>query len=131
MNSTRHIAFVATLIAAVSVASQVTPAKEQLQQLQTALHEAHLRSDWPSYLKNSRTLKDFINGAPDAVLQLTSAEAVAGNVDGALRDFRECVRMGQVNQVRRKLKHADALRTNPQSAPIHKEMAANSASISI
>ena len=130
MNSTRHIAFIATLIAAVSVASQVTSAKEQLQQLQTVLHEAHLRSDWPSYLKNSRTLKDFINGAPDAVLQLMSAEAFAGNVDGALSEFKEYVRMGQANEDVLKLKQFDALRANPQFAPIHKEMIANLTSIS-
>ena len=130
MNSTRHIAFIATLIAAVSVASQVTSAKEQLQQLQTALHEAHLRSDWPSYLKNSRSLKDFMNGAPDSVLQLMSAEAFAGNVDGALTEFKEYVRMGQANEDVLKLKQFDALRANPQFAPIHKEMTANLTSIS-
>ena len=130
MNSTRHIAFIATLIAAVSVASQVTSAKEQLQQLQTVLHEAHLRSDWPSYLKNSRSLKDFMNGAPDSVLQLMSAEAFAGNVDGALTEFKEYVRMGQANEDVLKLKQFDALRADPRFAPIHKEMTANLTSIS-
>ncbi len=130
MNSTRCIAFIAALTAAVSVAGQVTSAKEQLQQLQTALHEAHLRSDWPSYLKNSHTLKGFMNGAPDSVLQLASAEAFAGDLDGALNEWKEYVRMGQANEDVLKLKQFDALRADPRFAPIHKEMAANLTSIS-
>jgi sugar lactone lactonase YvrE len=130
MTSPARIAFVATLIAAVSVANQVTSAKEQLQQLQTALHEAHLRSDWPAYLKNSRILKDFMNRAPDSVLQLMSAEAFAGNVDGALSECKEYVRMGQANEDVLKLKQFDTVRADPRFAPIHKEMAANLTSIS-
>lgn len=130
MNATRHIALLATLTAAFSVASQVPSAKEQLQQLQTALHEAHLRSDWPSYLKNSRTLKDFMNGAPDSALQLMSAEAFAGNVDGVLSEFKEYVRMGQANEDVLKLKQFDALRADPRFASIHKEMTTNLTSIS-
>ncbi len=128
-----RIAFVATLTAVVSVAaaaSQLISAKEQLHQLQIALHDAHLRNDWPSYLKNSRRLNDFENGAPNSVLQLMSAEASAGNVDGALAELKEYVHMGQADEEVLKLKQFNTLRADPQFAAVHKEMAANFTSVS-
>lgn len=115
----------------VHLPAQAPSAKEQLQQLQTALHDAHVHNDWPSYLKNSRKLKEFTNGSPSSVLQLMSAEASAGNVDRALSEYKEYVRMGQADEDVLQLKQFDALRIDPRFAAIHQEMAANLASQSI
>lgn len=133
MNPTGFIVIGATLIlsAAQITAYQTPTAQEQLRVLQTALQSAHVKSDWPAYLSNSRKLKDFENGAPESLLQFMSAEAFSNDPDGALHSFKEFVQMGQSDDEVLKLKQFDALRVDPRFATIHTEMMANTTSQSI
>lgn len=110
---------------------QAPTAQEQLRELQTALHNAHVKNDWPAYLSNSRKLKDFENGAPESLLQLMSAEAFSNDLDGALLSFKDFVQMGQSDEEVLKLNQFDALRADPRFTTTHTEMVENTTSQSI
>ncbi len=106
------------------------PAKEQLHQIQASLSQAHAANDAQAYLASANKMSDLLNGSPDALLQLMSAQAFSGDQTAALSSLTQFVRMGQSNEDVLKLKQFDLLRSNPQFATIHTRMAANTKSVS-
>jgi len=105
-------------------------ANEQLREFRESIRRAHESGDMPAYLGNSRLLYSFLNGSPQSVLQLMSAEAAAGAVDEALASFEQFVRMGQSNEDAVAAKQFEALRVTDRYRMVHAAMTANNSSIS-
>jgi hypothetical protein len=114
------------------VSQAVTPqaATGEFAQLQEGLRGSHTAGDTAAYLQGSQTLYAFLNGSPQATLQLMSAEVAAGNPDEALRYFAQYVAMGQAGENQLKAKSFDLLRGLPRFQGTYARMAANSSRIS-
>ena len=117
-------------IAGARAAEQPLPAMEQLQRLRDGMRLAHEGGDATSYLNNARSAHAFLNGSPQSILQLMSAEVFAGKQDDALGSFEQFVRMGQSNEAALSAKQFDAIRAGERYGTIHAAMAANNASLS-
>lgn len=70
-------------------------AGERLEQIRGEVRAAHTAGDAAAYLAKSREMRDLLNGSPNSVLQVMSAEAFAGDNEAALRSFERYVAMGQ------------------------------------
>lgn len=116
-------------LSAVCAFAQPTPsAVEQLNLLRDSVRQAHLNKDAASYLANSQKLSDFLNGSPQSMLQLTSAQAFAGAQDDALRSFSQFVNMGQSSEETLSAEQFKQLRDSPRYSAMHTEMLANDSS---
>lgn len=98
--------------------------------LESDLRTAHATHDTVAYLAGSQALLRLLNGSPEAVLQLMSAEAFCGDESGALSSYEQYVRMGQSSEPTLQNKTFDELRKNQKFSNIHAEMAKNDAVIS-
>jgi hypothetical protein len=125
------VAGIAPIASGIAVLGQAPTAIEQFQRLQEALRRSHAAGDAAAYLDGARRLHDFLNGSPNSVLQLMSAEAFADKQEDALQDLAEFVRMGQSNENALKAKQFDATRGNTKYASIHNAMVANTTSVSV
>jgi hypothetical protein len=136
MNSVRSIVLaVAAAITPIGLGlaafGQAPTAIQQFQKLQEALRSAHASGDATAYLAGAHRFRDFLNGSPNSILQLMSAEAFAGDMDGALISLTEFVRMGQSNEDVLQAKQFYAMRGSGQYPKIHDAMAANTTSVSV
>jgi hypothetical protein len=127
---------VAVLIPAIPapLAAQI-PAKptavERLRTLREDLRRTHAANDAAAYLRTAQTMRDFLNGSPNSILQLMLAELVAGKDEEALDSFGQFVRMGQSSEELLRSKQFEALRSQPRYASLHAAMAANDAKASV
>jgi hypothetical protein len=110
---------------------QAQTAIEQFQKLQEELRSAHADHDAAAYFRSSQRMRDFLNGSPDSVLQVMSAEAFAGKWQEALQSFREFVRLGQSNEETLQAKQFAVIRADPNFVSVHSDMVANSAPVSL
>ena len=106
---------------------QAPAAIDQFAQLQGELRRTHESGDAAAYLTASQSMYSFLNGSPQALLQLMSAETFAGKPDKALHSFAQFVAMGQGSDEVLKAKSFDPLRGLPGYQSIHADMAANTA----
>ncbi len=106
-----------------------TTARAQLDALSSEVRAAHARGDAPSYLAGSKEMRQFLNDSPNGVLQVMSAQAFAGDNDGALDSFAQFIRMGQSNRQVFEAKPFDALRSSPRFLALQTEMAKNADAI--
>lgn len=104
---------------------------ERLETIRESLQQAHTAKDAAAYLRNAVTMRDFLNGAPNSILQLMVAQLFAGKNAEAVQCFGEYVRMGQSNEEVFGSKQFDALRMLPQYSTLHAAMTANDASKSV
>lgn len=104
-------------------------ARAQLDTLSNDVRAAHARGDAQAYLAGSKEMRQFLNDSPNGVLQVMSAQAFAGDSDGALDSFSEFVRMGQSNRQVFEAKAFDTLRSSPRFLALQTEMAKNDDSI--
>jgi hypothetical protein len=136
MNFFRNMTFLAAVVLAPNAgggaasAQQPLPAMEQLQRLRDDIRRAHEGGDAASYLNKSRMVHAYLNGSPQSLLQLMSAEAFAGKPDEALDSFEQFVRMGQSNEAALSAKPLEAIRVSERYRGLHAAMAANDGSIS-
>jgi hypothetical protein len=100
----------------------------RLAALQQSLHQTHAAKDAEGYLRDSVTMREFLNGSPNSVLQLMLAQLFAGKNEDAMQSFGQYVRLGQSNEAVLGSKQFDALRALPQYSKVHAEMVANDAS---
>ncbi len=117
----------ALLVFLYSVAADAprTTARAQLDALRDEVRAAHARGDAPAYLVESQKMRQLLNDSPNGVLQVMSAQAVAGDNDGALESFARFIGMGQSNREVFKAKAFDALRSSPRFLTLQTEMAKN------
>jgi hypothetical protein len=100
-------------------------ARAQLDALRDEVRAAHTRGDGPAYVAESQKMRRLLNDSPNGVLQAMSAQAFAGDSDGALDSFAQFVRMGQSNRQVFEAKSFDALRGSPRFLALLAEMARN------
>jgi hypothetical protein len=98
---------------------------ERLGTIQESLRQAHKAKDSAGYLSDAVTMRDFLNGSPNSVLQMMLAQLFAGKDDEALQSYGQFIRMGQSNDGLLGSKQFDALRTLPQYRKLYAEMIAN------
>lgn len=125
---TAQAAFAFPLLAFFSSVSADPPeitAHVQLDTLREEVRAAHARGDGPAYLAGSQKMRRLLNDSPNGVLQVMSAQAFAGDSDGALSSFAEFIRMGQSNRQVFDAKAFDALRNSPGFLSLQTEMAKN------
>jgi hypothetical protein len=87
------VAGITPIASGIAVLGQAPTAIEKFQSLQEALRRSHAAGDAAAYLDGAHRLHDFLNGSPNSVLQLMSAEAFAGKQKDALQSLAEFVRM--------------------------------------
>jgi len=124
------IALALALSAARDACPQAASAGEQLHQIREDLKRTHAANDAAGYLSAAKKNAEFLNGSPNSLLQLMSAQAFAGDNDAALTAFAQFVHMGQSSEDTLKLPQFEKLRSDPRFAALHTEMAANSAGVS-
>src|SRR5664279_4862058 len=112
-------------------AQQRAAAGEQLKQLREEVRQAHLAKDAESYLSHARKLQEFLNGSPQSVLQLMSAQAFAQKQDDAIKSFTQFVNMGQASEESLQAEPFKGLRDAPQFGDLHQRMLANNTSKSV
>jgi hypothetical protein len=98
---------------------------ERLATIRQSLQQTHGAKDAAAYLRHAATLRDFLNGSPNSILQLMLAQLFAGEGDEAVQSFGQYVRMGQANEELLRSQQFDALRTQPQYATLYAGMVAN------
>lgn len=108
--------------------TQSPAAIDQFARLQEELRRTDESGDSAAYLATAQSMHSFLNGSPRAVLQLMSAETIAGKPDEALHSFAQFVAMGQANEEVLKAKSFDPLRSLPKYQSIFATMAANATS---
>jgi hypothetical protein len=121
----------ASLSAGISRDVDELSAIERLETIRESLQRAHVAKDATAYLRDAVTMRDFLNGSPNSILQLMVAQLFAGKNGEAVQSFEQYVRMGQSNEEVFQSKQFDALRTLPQYSTPHAAMVANSASKSV
>ena len=105
-------------------------AGEQLEKIQAELKRTHAAKDAAGYLAAAKQNAAFLNGSPESLLQLMSAEAFAGDTAAALATFTQFVRMGQSDEDTLKLPRFEKLRADPGYGSIHARMVANTTAVS-
>jgi hypothetical protein len=75
-------------------APAATAAPARLQMLLARMHQAYSRSQWKEYRAESADLLDFLNGSPDALLEVARASARTGDLRTAMQDLQTMARMG-------------------------------------
>ncbi len=132
MTSLRAFAcvFAAILSGAAQAQADATGASETVQSLVTRINHAHSSSDWKSYRSDSLELVRFLNGSPDALLELAKAEARTGDSGDALRELRTIARMGVSQSQLGTLADLADLRSRPKFQQILRLMAVNAKPVS-
>ena len=94
-----------------SAASESRSAAERFQSLQAQLRKSHTSNDWHSNLASANELSELLNGAPNSLLEIARAEIHLGDLEPAIRNIEQFVRMGQ---------STDLLETSAEFAPVRK-----------
>jgi hypothetical protein len=129
-----RVAVIVSIVVAMSVAGSIAAiqgepsAIERFAAIRESLRQSHAAKDGATYLRASITMRDFVNGSPNSILQLMLAQLFAGKDDEAMQSFGQYVRMGQSNEELLGSNQFDALRALPGYSKVHTEMVANDAS---
>src|SRR5438046_2060757 len=89
------VLFSAILLVGSSMSQTKSRAREDSATLREQIRAAHANGDAAGYVAASHKLEELLNDSPASVLQLMSAQAFAGDEEGALGSFERFVRMGQ------------------------------------
>jgi sugar lactone lactonase YvrE len=106
-------------------------AVDEFQRIRGELHASHVANDWKAGLASALAMKQFVNGAPDALLEVARAEAHVGDSRAALRELREYARMGQSTDLISTLPEFAALKTEDGFALVQSVMKANLGPVSV
>ncbi len=102
-----------------------TNAGERVKAIRDAIRAAHASGDSAGYLEKSRELRDFLHESPTSVLQVMSAEAFAGDQEGALRSFERFIDMGQADATVFQGRQFDEVRKSEKFRALDAEMHKN------
>jgi hypothetical protein len=93
------------------VTSESPSAAERFQSLQGQLRKSHASNDWRSNLASANELSELLNEAPNSLLEIARAEIHLGDLESAIRNIEQFVRLGQ---------STDLLETSAEFAPLRK-----------
>ena len=99
------------ILVSASAASEPRSAAEQFQSLRAQLRQSHASNDWRSNLVSANELSELLNGAPNSLLEIARAEIHLGDLESAIRNIEQFVRMDQ---------STDLLETSAEFAPLRK-----------
>ena len=111
--------------------SKSPSAAERFQSLQAQLRKSHASSDWRSNLASANELSELLNGAPNSLLEIARAEIHLGDLDPAIRNIGQFVRMGQSTDLLETLAEFAPLRKTRSFASIQSGMKANRSAIAL
>jgi sugar lactone lactonase YvrE len=117
------------LLAGVSADQPKSAARKELENIRDQVRRAHAAGDAVAYLAQSRKMREFLNGSPNSVLQVMSAEAFAGDSASALRSYKQYIQMGQSNPSAFEAKQFDTLRNTAEFLNLKSEMVKNDAAV--
>jgi len=103
------------------------PARERLDKIREQVRAAHGAKDAAAYLARSEEMQSLLNSSPNSVLQVMSAQAFGGDLDGALASFSRFIAMGQSNQAAFGAATFDALKKSERFSALEAEMRKNEA----
>ena len=106
-------AYFVLILVTLSTAQKTGSAVEQFQCLQAKLRASHKANDWHSNLVIASKLKEFLNEAPDSLLEVARADAHVGDLNAVFYEMAQFVRMGQ---------STDLLATSPEFAALVKDV---------
>ena len=104
-------------------------AKERLERIRGQVRAAHAANDAATYLARSREMQVLLNSSPASLLQVMSAQAFGGDLEGALRNFQRFIKMGQADDAALGGKVFSQLRTSERFRILEAEMRKNQAPI--
>jgi hypothetical protein len=99
------------ILVSAPVTSESPSAAERFQSLQAQLRKSHASNDWRSNLASANELSELLNEAPNSLLEIARAEIHLGDLESAIRNIEQFVRMGQ---------STDLLETSAEFAPVRK-----------
>jgi hypothetical protein len=104
-------------------------ARQRLDRIREEVRAAHAAGDAAAYLAKSNEMRDLLNGSPNSILQVMSAEAFAGDNEAAMKSFARYIAMGQSDSQVFAGKQFDALRNSDRFRTLEEEMHRNEAAI--
>src|SRR5215467_14174802 len=113
------------------VTSESPSAAERFQSLQAQLRKSHASNDWRSNLASANELSELLNEAPNSLLEIARAESHLGDVESAIRNIEQFVRMGQSTDLLETSAEFAPLRKTPSFASIQSGMKANRSAIAL
>jgi len=119
------------ILVTASTAKQSGSAVEQFQGLQAEMRKSQTSNDWHSNLVSANKLKELLNEAPDSLLEVARAEVRVGDLNAAIHELEQFVRMGQSTDLLATSADFSALLKNANLAKIQTGMEANRGSISL
>jgi hypothetical protein len=102
----------------------------QLQSLNVEMQKAHARADWPALRAAAVKQVTFLNGSPDALLELALADGHAAKWSDALARLRSFTQMGQSSDIVKISPVFARLRRDPDFKRILTQMASNTIPVS-
>jgi len=100
-------------------------ASGRFQSLLTRMHQAYSHADWKDYRAESLELLRFLNGSPDAMLELARADARTGDSHAALEELRAIARTGISQPQAGTLPEFFGMRAQAGFRDVLREMSAN------
>jgi hypothetical protein len=95
----------------------------------TQMHQARLHGDWKTYRAHADSLVSFLNGSPDALLDLARADVNLSDGAGALDALRLIAAMGQAPAAVKTLPDFVALQDTSEFVDIAAQMVSNAAPV--
>jgi sugar lactone lactonase YvrE len=111
--------------------SKSPSAAERFQSLQAQLRKSHASNDWRSNLASANELSELLNEAPNSLLEIARAESHLGDLESAIRNTEQFVRMGQSTDLLETSAEFAPLRKTPSFASIQRGMKANRSAIAL
>jgi hypothetical protein len=128
----RKTAFVTLLLlVAAAFANPSQSAVQQLQTLTSNLKKSRENKDWRANLASAKELKEFSNGSPDSLLDLSRAEIHARNLPAAMQQLQAFARMGQSTELLTTSKEFAPLRNQPGFTELQSAIQANHNPVSL
>jgi hypothetical protein len=119
------------ILVSAPVMSESPSAAERFQSLQAQLRKSHASNDWRSNLVSANELSELLNEAPNSLLEIARAEIHLGDLESAIRNIEQFVRMGQSTDLLETSAEFAPLRTTRSFASIQSGMKANCSMIAL
>ena len=125
------LTLVLLILVSTSVASEPRSAAQRFQNLQAQLRKSHASNDWRSNLASADKLSELLNEAPNSLLEIARAEIYLEDLEAAIWNIEQFVRMGQSTDLLETSAEFAPLRKSASFASIQSGMKANRTAISL